>query len=163
MASFNLSGGDMIDLQHAVNTEAHAEFFFVRLDVNIAGAPLHRIAQHHVDELDDGSFIGCFLQFRKLHLLLFRLQFDVGLPHLRHRLHYGLKIFLVGSAVSLFNPGQNRAFRSHYRLNIEAGHELDVVHGEDVGGIDHRDGQRRAHAAQREESGNAWRSRTESA
>ena len=45
MASFNLSGGDMMRLQHAVNTEAHAEFFFVRLHVNVAGPALHRVGQ----------------------------------------------------------------------------------------------------------------------
>ncbi len=28
------------------------------------------------------------------------------------------------------------------RLHVKAGHELDVVHGKDVGGIGHRDGQR---------------------
>ena len=53
------------------------------------------------------------------------------------------------AAVSLVDPRQNRAFRGHYRLDIEAGHELDIVHGEDVRRIDHRDGQRCAHAAQR--------------
>ena len=48
-------------------------------------------------------------------------------------------------------PSQDRALRRHHRLDIEAGHELDIVHGEDVGRIDHGDGQRRAHAAQRQD------------
>jgi hypothetical protein len=42
------------------------------------------------------------------------------------------------------------AFGSHDRLDVEAGHELDVVHGEDVGGIDHGDGERCAHTAERQ-------------
>ena len=37
----------------------------------------------------------------------------------------------------------------HDRLHRVARHELDVVHGEDVGGIRHRDGERAAGAAQR--------------
>ena len=164
IASFNFSGGDMIDLQHAVNTEPDAEFFFVRLNVDVACSPLHRVAQNHVDQFDHRSFVGRFFQFGQLHLLFFRLQFDVAVVHLRHRLHYGFEILFLGpAAVGLFNPRQDRAFRGHDRLDIEAGHELDVVHREDVRGIDHRDGERRAHAAQAEESGSAWPSRTESA
>ena len=61
----------------------------------------------------------------------------------------GLEIFFLGRAVGLLDARQDGAFRSHDRLDVEAGHELDVVHGEDVRGIDHGDGERRAHAAQR--------------
>ena len=62
MASFSLRGGDMMRLQHAVNTETYAEFFFVRLNVNVAGAPLHGVGQHQIHQLDDGSFVRRFLQ-----------------------------------------------------------------------------------------------------
>ena len=137
-------------LQHAVNTEAHAEFFFVGLDVNVAGAALHRIGQDQVDQLDDGRFVGRSFQIGQLHLFFFGLQFDVGFVHLRHRLHDLLEVFLLGGAVGLLDAFENRAFRGHHRLNVEAGHELDIVHGEDVGGIDHGDGQRSADAAQRQ-------------
>src|SRR5208283_2261655 len=65
---------------------------------------------------------------------------------------YRLEIFfLPAAAVSLVNPRQNRAFGSDNRFDVEARHELDVVHGEDVRRIDHRDRQRRAHAAQRKD------------
>ena len=50
-------------LQDAVNAEADAEFFFVGLHVNVAGAALHRIGEDQVHELDDGGFVGRFLQF----------------------------------------------------------------------------------------------------
>ena len=65
-------------LQHAVNTEADTKFFFVRLHVNVAGAALHGIGEHQVHELDDGSFVGRFLQFLEFEFLLFGLHFDVG-------------------------------------------------------------------------------------
>ena len=42
-------------------------------------------------------------------------------------------------------------FRRDHRLHVEAGHELDVVHREDVGGIGHRDRQRRADARERDD------------
>ena len=66
-------------LQHAVNTEADAEFFFVRLDMNVAGSPLDSVAQHNVHQLDDWSFIGCFFQFgQSQFLFLLIMQFDVA-------------------------------------------------------------------------------------
>ena len=65
-------------LQNAVNAEADAELFFVRLHVNVAGAALHGVGEHQVHELDDGSFIGCFFQLPELDFVLFGLQFDVG-------------------------------------------------------------------------------------
>ena len=42
-------------------------------------------------------------------------------------------------------------FRGDHRLDVVARHELDVVHGEDVGRIGHRDRQRRAGAAERDD------------
>ena len=60
-----------------------------------------------------------------------------------------VELFFLRGAVGLINPSENRAFRRHNRLDIEPGHELDVVHREYVGGIHHGDGQRRADAAQR--------------
>jgi len=34
----------------------------------------------------------------------------------------------------LFDAFLDRALRGHHRLNVEAGHELDIVHGENVRG-----------------------------
>ena len=57
--------------------------------------------------------------------------------------------WLDAAAVELRNRFADRRFRSHHRLDVEAGHELDVVHGENVGGIGHRDGQDGANARKR--------------
>ena len=138
-------------LQNAVNTEAHAEFFFVRLHVNVAGAALHGVGEHQVHELDDGSFVGRLLQFLQFEFLLFGLHFDIGgFAEVVHRLHHLLELFFFRSAVGLVDALDDGAFRGHDRFDVEAGHELDVVHGEDVGGIDHGDGERRADAAERQ-------------
>src|SRR5208282_67304 len=154
------AGGDSVlqfqrrihdQLQNTVNAEADAEFLFVGLHVNVAGPALYSIGKHQVHELDDGSFVGRFFQFAEFELLLFALHLDVGFAGIVDRLHYVFELFLFGSAVGLVDALDNRAFRGHNRLNVEAGHELDIVHGKDVGGVDHGDGERSADAAQRQD------------
>ena len=115
--------------------------------MNVAGPALYGIGEHQVHQLDYRSFVGRFLQLRQLHLLLFRLHFDVALVHLRHRLHDGFEIFFRLAAVRFVNTRQDGALGGYNWLDVEAGHELDIVHGEDVGGIHHGDGERCAHAA----------------
>src|SRR5581483_2715072 len=138
-------------LQHAVNSEADTEFLFVGLHVDVAGASLDRIRQNNVHQLDNGSFVGGALQVGQLHLLLFRLQFDVGIPGFRHGLHDGFQVFFFTLAVCLLDSFRNRAFRRYHRLDVEAGHELDIVHGEHIGRIGHGDGERCAHTAERQD------------
>ena len=139
-------------LQNAVNTEAHAEFLFVGLHVNVAGSALHGVGEHQVHELDDGSFVSGLFQFLEFEFLLFGLHLDVGAsPSVVHRLHDLLKLFFFRSAVGLVDALDDGAFRSHDRLDIEAGHELDIVHGKNVGGIHHGDGERSADAAERQD------------
>src|SRR6185312_14062188 len=45
-------------LQDAVNAEAHAVFFFVRLNVDVTGAALHCIRHYDIYQLYDGRFVG---------------------------------------------------------------------------------------------------------
>ncbi len=61
-----------------------------------------------------------------------------------------LEVFLLRGAVGLLDAFEDRAFGRDHRLDVEAGHELDIVHGEDVGRIHHGDGQRSADPAQRQ-------------
>ena len=116
--------------------------------MNVASAPFYSVSQNDVHQLDHGSFVGGLLQLRQLHLLFFRLQFDVALVQLRHRLHHGFKIFFLRRSISLVDACLDGAFGGDYRLNVEAGHELDVVHGEHIGRVDHRDGERSSYSAQ---------------
>ena len=115
--------------------------------MNVARAPFHCIGEYQVHQLDDRSFVGRLLQFGQLHLRLFRLQFHVGIVQLIHGLHYGFEIFVLSGSVGLLDAHLNRAFRSHDRLDVEASHELDVVHRKHIGGIHHGDGQRCADTA----------------
>ncbi len=135
-------------LQHAVNAEAHAIFFFVRLNVDVAGAALHRVRHHNVHQLYDGRFIGRFFQLGQVDIVLLGLELNVSLVT-----HGGQQLvdvrFVLRSAVSFFNRVHDGGFRRHHRLNVEAGHELDIVHGKHVRRVHHGNRQRRANAAER--------------
>ena len=137
-------------LQHPVDAEPHPHLVLVRLHVNIARAPLHRIRQDQVHQLDDGRLFGGSLQRRCVQLLLFgsQLQFLVFVHQILHQV---AEFFVAGGAAAV-EPRDgfaDRRFRRHHRLHVEPGHELDVVHREHVRGIRHRDGQHGAHAGQR--------------
>src|SRR5580700_5374148 len=63
--------------------------------------------------------------------------------------HLGKFFFAFGLAVELGNGFGNRRLGGHHRFDVETGHELNVVHGEDVGRIGHRNGQGRAYPGER--------------
>src|SRR5208283_2104241 len=149
---FQLQGRIHDRLQNAVNAEAHAEFSLVRLHVDVAGPALHGIGQHQVHELDDGSFIRSLFEFLERDLFLFALDLDVArIAALIDRLHYRFQLFFFRSAVGLVDPFNDGTLRSHDRFDVEPGHELDIVHGKNIGGIDHGDSERSAHAAERQD------------
>ena len=149
IASFNFIGRRHDVLQNAVNAEANAVFLFVRLHVNVARAPFHGVGQNQVDELDDGRFLGGLLQGREVHLGFFGRKLQRGF-FARQVLHYLVELFdALDVAVELVDCFADGGFRRHYRLDVEAGHELDIVHREDVGRIGHRDREGRSHARKR--------------
>ena len=65
--------------------------------------------------------------------------------------HRGDGLRLAALRVVLLNRVDDRDFRRDDRLDVVAGHELDVVHREDVRRVRHRDRQRRAGAAERDD------------
>ena len=115
--------------------------------MNVAGAALDCVCQDDVHQLHDGRFVGHFLELVEAHFFFFRLQLHIGV-HLVHRRHHSFQIVFAGRGVGFLDALHDGGFRRHYRLNVEAGHKLDIVHGEDVGWIDHGDGQRRAYPAE---------------
>ena len=136
-------------LQNAVNAEPDAKFLLVRLQVNVARTALHGVGHDQVHELDDRSFLGGALEFREVHFLLFGGQFEVAAVTGKV-LHHLVQLFgVLVVAVELLNRFADGRFRGHHRLDVEAGHELDIVHREDVRRIGHRDRQRGTHARQR--------------
>ena len=150
IASRSFIGGVITGLQDAVNSKPHADFLFVRLDVNVAGAALDRVGQDQVHQLDDGRFLGRAFQLGEVHLLFFGGEFQVRVLLAGEVLHHlGEFFFALRLAVELRDGLGDGRLGGHHRLHVEAGHELDVVHREDVGRIGHRDGQRRADARER--------------
>ena len=49
-------------MQDAVDPEAHAQLFAVGGEVDVGGAPLDRLGDDLVDELDDGRVLGGLVQ-----------------------------------------------------------------------------------------------------
>ena len=49
-------------IEPAINAIAHAKFFFIRLDMNIAGVLMDSVIQQRIDQLDDRRLTGCFFE-----------------------------------------------------------------------------------------------------
>ena len=108
--------------------------------MDVTGAALNRVGKNDVHQFDDGRLFRLLLQLVKAQVLLIGGQFYVGV-HFVHRGHYLFQIFLTRDAVGLLNAIHDGGFRGHHRLDVKAGHELDIVHGEYVGRINHGNGQ----------------------
>ncbi len=149
MASFNFIGGRHHVLQHAVHAEAHAVFLFVRLHVDVARAALHGVGENQIAELDDRSFFGRPFQTGQVHFGLFAGKFERFV--LAGKVFHDLVEFLDAfrCAVELVDRFADGRLGSDHRLDVEAGHELDIVHREDVGWIGHRDRERGPDAGER--------------
>ena len=118
--------------------------------MDVAGAALDGVRENQVDQFNDGCFFRRLFQCRRIQVLLVTGQFEVGIFLVSKVLHHLAERFIVTRvAVELRNGFGNSGLRSHYWLNIEPGHKLDIVHREDVGRIGHGDGEGRADARQR--------------
>jgi len=121
--------------------------------VDVGSRALDGVGDEQVHQLDDGRFLAGALKLVHIHLFLFFLDLEVEFVLLL--LNGELVIHLLQldgvrrAVVFLDRPGDG-ALRGDHRLDIEARHELDVVHGEHVGRVRHRDRQRGARAAERE-------------
>src|SRR5215472_11433392 len=137
-------------LQLSVDSETHTQFRLVGLNVNVARAALDGIRQNQVDELDDRSFFGSFFERRRIELRLLRrqLQFLVLFGQVFHQVGEFLG---VGGCASVepCDGIPNRRFGRHHGFHVETGYELDVVHGENVRGIRHGNGENGTDAGER--------------
>ena len=124
-------------VQDAVDAVADPEGLLVRLDVDVRGPLLDGVGEDQVHQLDDRGILGRLPQLGDV---------DVVVP-----LPEGLDVLVVevlhdvldhaGRVVVLVDGVLDGGLRRHHRLHLEAGHELDVVDGEDVAGVRHGDGQ----------------------
>jgi hypothetical protein len=136
--------------------------------VNVARAFLDRRHQDDVDQLDDWRFLALFGERFGADLLEFFEDLDVtGVVQRRHLFKRPARDFeragagavaAISScpvardlAVVLRNRIDHGRFRGDDRLDVVARHELDVVHGEHVRRVRHRDGQRRARPRERDD------------
>jgi hypothetical protein len=121
--------------QRTVHPVAHSDFVLERLDVDVAGAPLHRVDQETVDQLDDRRVFDLRLGDRLLFLLLDDLDvFAGGLHVLEERLQ-----LLLAVGVVLLDQRAEGVFAREHREQVEPGDELEVFQQAEIGGIGHGD------------------------
>ncbi len=161
MASRYFMGGRHDVVEDAVDAVPNPELLFVRLDVNVARALLNGRHQHDVHELDDWCFAALLLERFRANLFEVFQYLDIaavcGKRHLFERFRRNLERARTprdgrfSNGVVRGNGLDNRRFRRHDRLDVVARHELDVVHGEHVRRIGHRNRQRRAGTTERDD------------
>jgi len=133
-------------VQHAVDAEADAEHLLVRLHVDVAGALADGVGEERVHQLDDRRLLGGLLQLLEVDLVLGADDLH-ALAHLReHRVVLGVRVVVV----ALDRRLQNRGRRGRH-LHVVAGEELHLVDGHEVRRVGHRDGERGAHEARRDD------------
>ncbi len=119
-------------VEHAVDAVADPEQALIGLDMYVAGFALDGVGQDEVDQLDDRRVFRGLLQRRYIHILMVCHHFHVFQVQAVH--HVGKRGRLVVEPV---DRGLDAAVRGDHHLHVVAGHELDVVDGEDVGRVAH--------------------------
>ena len=134
-------------LQDAVDPEPHAEALLVRLDVDIRRLLLDRGEQDRVAQLDDRRLAGLVLEIDDVDGLVGdRGEVDVVDVELADHL------IEIGALVVVARQRRLEArLRRDDRLDVVLGEELELVDRVDVRRIGHRDDQRRAVAADRDD------------
>ena len=134
-----LGGGHDL-VEHAVDAEADAEDLFVGLEVDVGGAAADGIDQDHVDESDERRLVGRLLQFEDVDLAAAAIVVRQDLDLARLVLQFADDIGQDGvlPVIAALDRLLDRALRRHHRHDAKRGEELDVVEGEDVGGVGHR-------------------------
>ncbi len=102
------------------------DFLAVGREVDVRGAPLDGLADDLVDKLDDGRVFGALVQRDDLAAVLF------GFGELLGRADDVFQTVQAGD-----QPGDVIGRRDG-DADLVAGHDRDVVHGQDVGGVGHR-------------------------
>ncbi len=133
--------------QGAVDPVAHPDLMLERLDVDVGRAPLDRVGQDAVDQLDHRRVVDLRLGGGLLLVLLDHL--DIAVADLLHVLQQRLQL-LVGGLVVLFDEGAEGVLAGDDREEVEAGDELEVVEDPGIGRIRHRHRERAALPLQRQ-------------
>ncbi len=109
----------------------------VGLDVDVRGALLDGVDEDEVHQLDDRRVLGAALEVDRVVVLVAPADLDVGVVEALHHLFIGG----AGGVVALGGLLDGLLGRDH-DLDVVAGEELDVVDGEDVRGVAHRQDER---------------------
>ena len=116
--------------EHAVDAEAHAQLVAVGLEVDVRGALLDGLGDDLVDEPDDRRVVGGLAQVDDLgRAVVLLVVVEVGGDD-------------VVEARQARDEAEDVLAARDRRADLLAGQQRDVVDGEDVGRVGHRDEQR---------------------
>ena len=131
--------------QHAVDAVTKAQLSFERLDVDVARAVFDGLDENQVGQLDDGSFLAGSGELVEVDFLDgFLRELDVVIRNLVFLLVALLDDVLHRSAlggIEVVELVDDRFIGSDQRSDFKAGDAADVVDGEHVERIGHRDEQ----------------------
>ena len=121
-------------VQHAVDPVLDDDFAVPRFDVNVGGAPLQRVEEGRIDQLDDRRLVGGQAIDREGFLArLVVLEDDLDPELLGGLLQDALR------RLAFLEDLLDRARRPDDDLDRRAQEQLELVDHEDVGGIGHDD------------------------
>ena len=127
-------------VENTVDAVANAKLFLVRLDVDIGSVSLDGVGENDVDQAHDRCVFGRFFERSEIELFFLFQNLEIGIDDVLFQVvHHLLQLDGVGRTVIAIDGSTKRRLGSDHRLDVVAGHELDVVHREDVGWIDHRE------------------------
>ena len=112
----------------------------IGLNMNIRGFLFDRIGQNQVDKLDNRSILTRPFQLADIFQRIIFNQLEI-VEILKSFHDISQRRTLIIILVDRIFDGR---FGSNHHLDIEAGHKLDVINGENIGRISHRHNQGRA-------------------
>ena len=117
-------------VKHAVDTEPHPQVGFGWLEVNIGGAVLNCLSNQQVHKPDNRGFFGDFVYCRKIFLFI-----GLGVEGRAQITEFGF------ASIEAIDRRHHVGLRRHHSTDIHARCGPQVVNGEHVARIGHRDEQ----------------------
>ncbi len=139
VAQFHRGGHHLVE--DAVHPEPDPELLLIGLDVDVGGLALDGVGEDEVDQPDDGGLLGLRLQFGHVHGLIVLQHLHRGVLRRGQVVHDLFQLHGVVGAEVFVEGADDGHVGGHHGLDVVAGEELEVVEGEDVGGVGHGHGQ----------------------
>ncbi len=134
-------------VEDAVDAEADSQIVLEGLDVDVARSALDRVGHQRVDELDERRLLGCPLQRGEIEGVFGPEDLDAAFAiEVGERFVVRLGAGVVVAVDCLLDAARGR----EHDADVAARQELTLVEPAEVGGIRHRQRERRAREADRQ-------------